>query len=403
MPSLNSNCESNQKIVITKESGENNKSTSLVKNLDINRLYQVHYLFAGKGEQAMSRFGHAMFRLVFCAPGHEKGPACLNDIAYHVVLSFRANIQDLTMNYAKGINGEYPSQLFFIPLTDVVDEYTKGEFREVTSIPLKLNTDEMNRFVLRSEELFWSYKGKYYFFTNNCATEAMNLLRIAVGDKDDIQTKNIVTPIGLYQYLIKINLADTSVLNDLVLAQSQGYYFPSVAQKIINSLKMLGISENDLLTFVKNNPAELRSKIYMKAINESSNSVKIAANALRLEDLILHSEEIQFAKIMGTKLFGPDSDPRLKETVLGQRISELQSLYAELSPENFLVPAYGIPLESEFDTIPQDKIDDVYAKIKSYTEDLKSISSNFFPEQINELRGTMLNRGNLLKTIAQSK
>jgi hypothetical protein len=123
----------------------------------------------------------------------------------------------------------------------------------------------------------------------------------------------------------------------------------------------------------------------------------IAANALRIEDLVLHSEEMNFAKEIGARLFGNDSDARLKETVLGERLNELQVLYAELSAENFLSPGYGIPLLNEFDSIPQDKIDEVSGKVKDYTEDLKLISAEFFPEQIKELQETMNNRVMLIK------
>lgn len=394
-------CQINTKIVMTTDSSTSgNDAASLIKNLDLSKLYQVHYLFAGKGEAAMSRFGHAMFRLVMCAPEHEVGPQCMNDVGSHIVLSFRANIQEITMSYSKGINGEYPSQLFFLPLKNVVDEYTKGEFREVTSIPLKLNLEQKKRFLQRSLELYWSYRGKYYFFTNNCATEAMNLLRVTLGEYDDAQTKNIVTPIGLYNYLIKIGLSDTNVLANKKDAQLKGYFFPGITQKISDSMAKVNIQEKDFQKYAANYDASKRLKIYQAAINSSPNNILMAANALRLEDLIIYSEEMAFAKELGASLFGSDPDPRLQNTVLGSRIIELQKLYGELNPENFLAPGYGVPLASEFDTIPQNKFDEIKAKVTEYTEDMKSIASEFFPEKLEEIKNTTLNRYELLKVIA---
>lgn len=112
-PSNDYRCEAIKKVIVNSETSSESKEDSLVREMDFDRLYEVHYLFAGKGDALMSRFGHSMYRLVFCAPKKEKGPSCLNDIAHHVVVSFRANVQEMTTDYAKGMNGEYPSQLFF--------------------------------------------------------------------------------------------------------------------------------------------------------------------------------------------------------------------------------------------------------------------------------------------------
>ncbi|MBC7711952.1 MAG: DUF4105 domain-containing protein [Rhizobacter sp.] len=400
-PNTNGNCEAIKKIMVTSETTNMTKEDLLVRSMDFDRLYQVHYLFAGKGNEVMSRFGHSMYRLVFCAPGKPKGPSCLNDTSYHIVVSFRANVQEMTTDYSKGMNGEYPSQLFFLSLPEVVDEYTKGEFREITSLPLKLTDTQAKRFLIRSSELYWGYKGKYYFFTNNCATEALNLLKVARNEPDALQDKDITTPIGLYKYLIKIGLGDISVLNDIKDAQQKGYYFPGITSKVLASLKVLGIKETDFAKFIKNNNADKRMAIYKFNIDRAANKVMIAANALRLEDLILHSEEMKFAKKVGSMLFGNEADEKLK-AALGNRLVELQKMQQELSPEHFLAPGYGVPLVGEFDSIPQDKINDVGEKSKEYGEEMQSIIREYYPAELQELQISSANRGKLLKTIATS-
>ncbi|MBY0415833.1 MAG: DUF4105 domain-containing protein, partial [Bdellovibrionales bacterium] len=168
-------CEMNKKITLITQSIE--KKPRLTKEIDPSRIYQIHYLFAGKGKEMMSRWGHAMFRIVLCAPGRVVGPDCLQDFAEHVVVSYRANVEDMTMNYKKGIDGGYASQLFLMNMADVVNEYTKGEFRDVISLPLNFSRDQIKRFSDKLLENYWSYKGSYFFITNNCASEAMNLLR----------------------------------------------------------------------------------------------------------------------------------------------------------------------------------------------------------------------------------
>jgi len=115
----------------------------------------------------------------------------------------------------------------------------------------------------------------------------------------------------------------------------------------------------------------------------------------------MRSQEIKFAKEVGVKLFGSTPDPRLQETDLGKRILELQSLYSEISADQFVTPGYGIPLRNEFETIPQDRIDEVANKIKEYTGDIQKIANDFFPTEINEVKETALNRVNLLKVIGR--
>ncbi len=400
-PFSNINCEINRKIVITKQtsSGESN-SESLIKELDPSRLYQIHYLLAGKGTQAMSRFGHAMFRLVFCAPNKPISEKCMNDVSHHIVVSFRANIQEMTMSYAKGLNGEYPSQLFFLSLPEVVDEYTKGEFREITSVPLKLSKIQRERFLNRASELFWSYRGKYYFFTNNCATEAMNLIRVAIKEVDDSQTKHIITPNALNNYFNDAKISDLAVFNDLKVAESQGYFYRGVGPKLLSSMKLLNIKTDNFEKFVNENSGQSRMKIYENALLNSPNKILTAANALRLEDLILRSKEIKFAKEIGARVFGNDPDPKITEGHLKEKIIAINDLYKKLEPAQFLRPGYGIPLVDEFETIPNDVIQDVLTSLNDYADDLKSISLEFFPKEVEEIKIASENRHKLLKIIA---
>lgn len=121
-PNATTNCDSTNIIISTGE-------TKINYELDINKVYQVHYLHASEGEAAMSSFGHSMIRLVMCAPGRDLGPDCLKDINHHIVLSYRANVADINTDSIKGIKGDYPSQLFVMPLKSAIEEYN---IREMT-------------------------------------------------------------------------------------------------------------------------------------------------------------------------------------------------------------------------------------------------------------------------------
>jgi hypothetical protein len=374
--------------------------------LDFNRLYQIHYLFAGNGKSAVSRFGHSMLRLVICAPLKAKGPSCLNDKAYHVVLSFRANVQELIPNVFKGMMGGYPSQLFFLPLVDVIDEYTKGEFRELKSIPLKLSDEQMTRFLKRSLELFWTYSGKYYFFTNNCATETLNLLRIAIGDFKDVQEKNILSPLGLYNYLVKLGIANDTVFRDLTKAETEGHYFPSATNKLLASLKALEIDESNFSDFFDMHSASNRMNHYLLAINKSHEKVKMGAHALRLENMIFQSESLNLNKLIISKfLINQVEEDQEKDQEIIQEIEVLKSLYSEISPKQNLKAGYGIPLENDLqlEESTTEKEDDLYDEINQVSEHLIKLTTNYFKYEINELNETKTNRQKILKIIGQYK
>jgi hypothetical protein len=169
---LKRECKKNYHVLLQSSFLEDHYRASV--SIDPQKIYQIHYLFAGKGDSLMSRWGHAMFRLVVCAPFRKVvGPECLGDVSHHIVLSYRANVSDLTINYASGLTGKYPSQLYLLRYLEIQQEYTKFELRDLISIPLKLTLDQKKDFIDLTLERFWTYQGKYYFIDNNCGTEVV--------------------------------------------------------------------------------------------------------------------------------------------------------------------------------------------------------------------------------------
>lgn len=152
--------------------------------LDPERVYEVDYLLAEANDNLVSRWGHTMLRLVICAPGRPRGPDCRLDLDQHLVLSYRAFVGDLQLSSWDGLTGAYPSRLFVLPLSQVIEEYTKVELRSLASVPLKLDREEVASLVERAAQSHWSYDGQYYFISNNCAVETLKLLRSGIpGDR----------------------------------------------------------------------------------------------------------------------------------------------------------------------------------------------------------------------------
>lgn len=194
--------------------------------LNPDHVYEVDYLFAEADQDWVSRWGHSMLRLVICAPEHALGPQCRLDLGHHLVLSFRAFVDDVQLSSWASLIGHYPSRLFVLPLDQVVEEYTRMELRNLSSIPLRLSRAQIRQLVERSAELHWSYDGAYYFLSNNCAVETLNLLRD--GSHDPALTSlDSIMPSGLLELLEARGLANRRPLTNPREALRLGYRFES--------------------------------------------------------------------------------------------------------------------------------------------------------------------------------
>jgi hypothetical protein len=198
--------------------------------IDPSRVYAVDYLLAEGNAAPMSRWGHAMLRLVVCAPGHASGPACRLDLAYHQVLSFRAFVDDVQVSSWRGLTGSYPSRLFVLPLAQVVDEYTKVELRGLRSIPLHLSPAEVATLLQRAALVHWSYDGRYAFVGNNCAVETARLLEDGVPRLAGARLLSI-TPNGLLRRLERGGIAGGDVPAERAEAMRLGYYFEPMSAR----------------------------------------------------------------------------------------------------------------------------------------------------------------------------
>lgn len=198
--------------------------------IDPARVYAVDYLLAEGNAEPMSRWGHAMLRLVVCAPGRAPGPACRLDLAYHQVLSFRAFVDDVQVSSWRGLTGAYPSRLFVLPLAQVVDEYTKVELRGLRSIPLHLSRDEIATLLQRAAQVHWSYDGRYAFVGNNCAVETARLLQDGVPRLAGARLLS-VTPGGVLRRLERGGIAGGDVPADRAEAMRLGNYFEPMSAR----------------------------------------------------------------------------------------------------------------------------------------------------------------------------
>lgn len=314
--------------------------------LDPQRVYEVDYLLAEANDQWMSRWGHAMLRLVVCAPGRPRGPDCRLDLDQHLVLSYRAFVGDLQLSSWDGLTGSYPSRLFVLPLSQVIEEYTKVELRSLASVPLKLSREQIDALVERAMQVHWSYDGNYYFISNNCAVETLKLLRSGVPERR-LQDLDSITPNGLLQILENRGLADASVLDDPKRALRLGYRFDSFRdryQAMFEVLRQrLKVPQNDVADWLEL-PASERRAWFAKADLRSSAALLLLEQASLRRQLQLAQDELK--RLYLGHRDEAHGDPRL--VAAGKTLQQILDDSGFLSqPAQLLDSGYGLPQATE--------------------------------------------------------
>lgn len=319
-------------------------------SIDPRRVYQIHYLFAGRGKGIASRFGHSMFRIVSCAPTRTRiDERCLEDLHDHVVLSFVANLrEDLTINAWKGLTGKYMGQLIMKPLTEVLNNYTEIDHRDLQSVPLRLTAHEIQQFIYHALELYWSYSGRYYFLTNNCADESLRLVQATLMSRA-VQALEVLTPLGLRDELIKKRVADSSVFSDRATALGRGYLFQSAIDRYSEVYRRFrdrlpAAAPRRLERYLAKTTAVVRRQ-WATALRSQPAAL---SGLFTIEGLILQRQLKEIERTVLSRILFK-RDPRYVE--LGQKLKEhLRSLRL---PWELVSGGYGIPLPAEFQLEPR--------------------------------------------------
>lgn len=341
------------------------------------KVYAVHFLFASKGEEIMSHWGHSMLRLVVCAPSRPTvGPECLEDVAYHVVLSYRANVNDVITNYWDGLTGKYPSQLMVFSLPEVIDEYTRGQWRNLISLPLKLSPEEKNLLVASALEHYWSYTGDYKFLTNNCASETDQLLRAALPKDHLYQNTFAASPLGFYKNLSRFHLIDTSLLKNKETAKSKGYFFPSQKEsleKAYAKMKVYFPKYKNLEEWAQGSFALERRPVY-----EKLKSLSDIGAAYLLEKFAAFLQEMNQQKWLAGQLQNEAAGSGFGEILAGLQASSQQRL-----PWNLSQGGYGVPLATE--VISDEELEHRHQENARWIRAYRDLLTKRFPEMDQEL------------------
>mgnify|MGYP003576338681 CR=1 FL=1 len=314
--------------------------------LDPARIYEVDYLLAEGNSETMSRWGHSMLRLVVCAPGRAPGPDCRLDLAHHRVLSFRAFVGDVQISSWRGLTGSYPSRVFLLPLDQVIEEYTKVELRGLQSIPLRLRREEIASLLERAAQLHWSYDGRYYFISNNCAVETWKLLHDGVPRLAGEPLASI-TPTGLLKKLERAGIADRRVLEDGEQARRLGYYFEPMSARYDTLYSVarlaLALPHADAQAWLALSPTERAPWLSQADLKASAALLVLENAALRRQQLLLRDELKR--RYLGRDV-PADAAPVVQALKAWLGDTSFVSQPAELAPSG-----YGLPQSDERERI----------------------------------------------------
>lgn len=354
--------------------------------LDPERVYEVDYLLAEANQNLVSRWGHSMLRLVICKPGRPRGPDCRLDLDQHLVLSYRAFVNDLQLSSWSGLTGAYPSRLFVLPLGQVIDEYTKTELRSLASVPLKLSREQINGLVQHAAEMHWAYDGNYWFISNNCAVENLKLLRSGTDDPRLVGLDSIL-PNGLLEVLKGRGLADTSVLDDPKRALRLGYRFDSYRDRYQAMFDVLRKTTDVRQTTVEDwlgLPAKERQPYFSKADLRTSAAMLLLEQASMRRQLLLAQDEVKqrYLSAVEQKDKGVSKATGTLQDILAN--SGFLSRPAELLGSG----GYGLPQEGEWGRLEAESTQR-QQQLQRLTGDLdKEVRALLEPDRAAEIAAT---------------
>lgn len=369
--------------------------------LDPARVYAVDFLLAEGNNNWVSRFGHSMLRLVICAPGRAPGPACRLDLEHHLVLSYRAFVGDVQLSSWDGLTGAYPSRLFVLPLSQVIDEYTKVELRSVASVPLKLSPSEQDAFVRHALQMHWSYDGDYFFLSNNCAVESLKLLRSGSA-QTQLHDLDSILPNGLLAVLEARGLADTSVLDDPKEALRLGYRFDSFRERYQAMFEVLKAQLPITQTAVEDwlaLPASQRTGWFAQADLRTSAALLMLEQAAMRQQLLLAQEQIKQRYLSERGTATPD--PSLANA--GQALQQLLANSGFLSRPAELLGSqgYGLPQPHELQRLQASSAERQQALRRISDELNREVRALLAPAQVLEIETAEANLSTLGKHLRE--
>lgn len=386
-------------------------------SIDRQQIYEVQYLLAGKGDNMESRFGHSLLRLVVCKQGRPLGPDCRLDLDDHLTIALLGDVDDLRMNPLKGVFGLYNSSFYVTRFRETLREYNKDQFRTISSFPLKFKRGEVLQLVDLIAQNYWEYRGKYYFFGRNCATELGEVLRAAIDSEDFLYDSNM-TPNGLLKSLVRANLADPKNFEFFKshkekLAEQWKQLSESIGNSLLGLESYLALSAEERLNYFNKISAEFSPRITTRAREVfKSNGPKDALALYLMIPAVFSLLENQLADKGLSKLSHRkqsvlvrfiEKNEGLEELKASNEIrnafAELRKIRSELRLQNipdFL--GYGIPTEQDLSEISA-IVKELKARENTASRSVGLALDALFEDETSEISQIISNRNLIVDTL----
>jgi hypothetical protein len=298
------------------------------------------------------------------------------------------------MSRMKGITGAYDSRAFFFSMKSIMNEYGDTELRDLESYPLKLSESQKELLIDHLTEQFWTYRGKYYFATNNCATETLELIKSAIGDDNGIQSEEglVKSPNGLLAALQRNSLIDNMPQTRQERINS-GYFYPSKRKKVLTD------TFNRIRKFVPSKFSTMEDYIFKSTAAERKAILDELMKANKLDKAAIAS--FLDLEIQCSAQLDIDTKKRVQEYVeaqsnaknknskgedIGTKLKEFMELDREMEPWNLVKKGsgYGVPIKGEIDACV---IESTREKMKEFVNSIDEITQHLFPDIASDRTG----------------
>lgn len=325
-------------------------------------------------------FGHTLLRLDH---GDAEGRKSL--LSYGV--AFSANIPEGIDDFRYGLYGllgGFEGFFSLAPYYTMVNDYTNSEIRDLWEYPLRLSPTQVSTMVDHLWELYSNTYFDYYFFTENCTTQLLALMQVALPEQDLFK--------GLPWYILPIDSIHQLKRLNLI---GEPNHRPSIKKKLTSTYATLSKPEKKEfaeLVSGKRSPAEETNPFvldaaatywnYKKFLNKN---LKDSPEQTELRKILLRRATLGPEKprpIEYSRLEQPDLGHFSSSTGLGYRYAEKESrlqLNYRLGMHDLLDSQVGFSANSQIDFLAA-SLDYLTARKKFRLEELRLFEvASLFP------------------------
>lgn len=332
------------------------------RTIERRQIWAVDYFWAAEGKGQASGFGHAMIRLVVCAPERTPGPDCYKDFEHHIILSFAASSQAMDFGTMAGLTGKYPLNLFAISFFQSKTTYNITELRDIYSVPLNMTDQQKNRLIDSLYEAHWTFNSQYYFTSRNCASEVARLLMGSGIPVDLAFYLKSVTPSDLLWRLLNSPLSKYK--NRKEMEKDRLVYFPSVQKNVDVALSIVSKSSGVKMSDMDDYMDGMTNPVFEKTFQEAGRDRRLLTAVYYLEKIRWNRLRAKMAQEQLEK--EPKTMDQIKKAVgVGAESSYEMRFMGEFLTSDH----YGIPDEEEV-AVAQKKMIDFFESLKEKNKDL---------------------------------